>query len=296
MRHMSRIGGFASGLIALAVLSLVAGSAAAGAPPALAPGQVRLSVIYDNTVADAAYKCDWGFACLIETPEKRVLFDAGRDEPVWVANFAALGREAKSIDAFVLSHDHGDHTGGLAAFLRAAAAPALFLPPGFSGPERVRSLTKGKIVEAAGPIEVVPGIWTTGSTKVRDEFYEQALVVRTEKGLVVVTGCAHPGVANQVRQAKEVARDKGLTPADVDLVIGGFHMLQDAPAVIQAAIDELKRLGVRRIAPSHCTGEQATKMIAKAWGGDLVRAGAGWSQTLGSDQGGGPGKPGSPSR
>ena len=276
-------------LVVLAALLLAPGAALAApeaggpaAAPALAPGQVRLSVIYDNTSSDPAYRADWGFACLVETPEKRVLFDAGAQDAIWNANFAALGRDARSIDAFVLSHDHGDHTGGLAAFLRAAAAPALYLPPNFSSIADLGALTKGKRVDASGPVEVAPGIWTTGAVQAPAGFPEQALIVRTERGLVLLTGCSHPGVATLARRAKEVARDRGLAPPEIDLVIGGFHMLRDEPEKIQAAIDELKRLGVRKIAGSHCTGDKAMSMIAKAWGPDFVRIGAGTSLTIGS--------------
>jgi 7,8-dihydropterin-6-yl-methyl-4-(beta-D-ribofuranosyl)aminobenzene 5'-phosphate synthase len=100
---------------------------------------------------------------------------------------------------------------------------------------------------------------------------EQALVVGTAEGLVVVTGCAHPGVVEMVRRAQQVGK------GEVALVVGGFHLFGADRGRIAEVIGGLRALGVRRVAPCHCTGDLARRMFAEAFGDDFLPAGAGWS-------------------
>ena len=98
---------------------------------------------------------------------------------------------------------------------------------------------------------------------------EQALILRTPNGAVVITGCAHPGIANVVGKAKDLFKE------DSGLVMGGFHLKGMTGAQNRDIIRKLKQLGVGKIAPSHCTGEKATDLFRKAWGDDFLEGGAG---------------------
>ncbi len=100
------------------------------------------------------------------------------------------------------------------------------------------------------------GTHTTG--ELGSPIREQALAPKTPRGLVVITGCAHPGIATLVRQAKTELGD------DVHLALGGFHLGGASAAQIAATIAELQELGVQRIAPSHCTGDAARRAFAEA--------------------------------
>jgi 7,8-dihydropterin-6-yl-methyl-4-(beta-D-ribofuranosyl)aminobenzene 5'-phosphate synthase len=99
---------------------------------------------------------------------------------------------------------------------------------------------------------------------------EQALLLRTCEGLVVITGCAHPGIAAMVQQAREVGRD------DIYLVVGGFHLGGASAAAVRQICATFRELGVQNVAPCHCTGEQARGIFAREFGQNCMRAGVGW--------------------
>lgn len=234
---------------------------------------MTLTVIYDNNLSDPRFRTAWGFACWVETADGVVLFDTGGDGPTLLNNLAAGGMDPRAVDAVVLSHAHGDHTGGLMGLLDAGARPTVYVPASFSSvfKESVRARTA--LVEVTGPTEILPGVHTTG--EVGSGIGEQALVVETAEGLVVVTGCAHPGVLEMVRRARQVGR------GEVALVVGGFHLSGADRERIAEVIRGLQALGVRRVAPCHCTGDLARRMFAEAFGDNFLPAGAGWSITLG---------------
>ena len=98
---------------------------------------------------------------------------------------------------------------------------------------------------------------------------EQALIVDTAEGLIVITGCAHPNVADMAEQA-QVYLGK-----DIYLLMGGFHLGGRSDAEIQAIIQRLQALGVKKLAPSHCTGDKAMRMFHEAWGDDFIEGGLG---------------------
>jgi 7,8-dihydropterin-6-yl-methyl-4-(beta-D-ribofuranosyl)aminobenzene 5'-phosphate synthase len=111
------------------------------------------------------------------------------------------------------------------------------------------------------------GIFTTG--ELGRSIPEQALVISTDRGLVVITGCAHPGIVQMTAQAKMLFGDP------VYLVLGGFHLGSKSDAEISAILAEFRRLGVERVAPCHCTGERAISRFAAEYGDDFVQAGVG---------------------
>lgn len=233
---------------------------------------MTLTVLYDNNPFDPRFRTAWGFACWVETPGGVVLFDTGGDGPTLLANLAAGGMDPRAVDAVVLSHAHGDHTGGLTALLDAGARPTVYVPASFSAAFKESVRARTALVEVTGPTAILPGVHTTG--EVGSGMVEQALVVETAERLVVVTGCAHPGVVEMVRRARQVGR------GEVALVVGGFHPGGADRGQIAEVIRGLQALGVRRVAPCHCTGDLARRMFAEAFGVDFLPAGAGWSVTL----------------
>jgi 7,8-dihydropterin-6-yl-methyl-4-(beta-D-ribofuranosyl)aminobenzene 5'-phosphate synthase len=146
--------------------------------------------------------------------------------------------------------------------------PATF-PASFKTGVRART----GLVEVEEPLEILPGVYTTG--EVSSGIVEQALAVETGDGLVVVTGCAHPGVVEMVRRAREVVE------GEVALVMGGFHLGGADWGQIEGIIADFRRLGVQRVAPCHCTGDRARQMFADAFGTDFIPAGVGWMITVG---------------
>jgi 7,8-dihydropterin-6-yl-methyl-4-(beta-D-ribofuranosyl)aminobenzene 5'-phosphate synthase len=249
---------------------------------------VTFTIVYDNNAYDAptaltpapdGLRTLWGFACWVETEDATVLFDSGGEGAVLMNNMSQLGLDPRDIDAVVLSHAHGDHTGGLGALLSTGVTPTVYVPASFGAgfKREVGALTD--LVEVTDAAIITPGVYTTG--EVGSSIREQALVVETADGLVVVTGCAHPGVVEMVRRAKvapEAVGARGGRAADrVALVMGGFHLGSASRSRVQGIIADFRDLGVRRVAPCHCTGDKARQLFADAFGSDCVLAGVGWS-------------------
>jgi 7,8-dihydropterin-6-yl-methyl-4-(beta-D-ribofuranosyl)aminobenzene 5'-phosphate synthase len=114
---------------------------------------------------------------------------------------------------------------------------------------------------------IIEGVHSTG--ELGTGIIEQSLVLETSKGLVVITGCAHPGIVNIVRRAKE------LYDHEIYLAMGGFHLGGKSRGELRNIIAELRQLEVRKVAPRHCTGEQATNMFAGEWGDNFIINGVG---------------------
>jgi 7,8-dihydropterin-6-yl-methyl-4-(beta-D-ribofuranosyl)aminobenzene 5'-phosphate synthase len=227
------------------------------------------SVIFDNNLLDPRLQTGWGFAAWLEYGERTILFDTGGNGSVLLRNMAALALEPQTVDMVVLSHNHGDHTGGLSAVLAANPKLTVCVPQAFpAGFKRQVRATGATLVEVGNPVQLLPGLHSTGQMGTGP--VEQALVARTEQGLVVVTGCAHPGVDRMVARAKQVGR------GDVFLVVGGFHLGGASPGRIQQILSEFRHLGVRQVAPCHCTGDRAREIFSRSYGKDFLASGVGW--------------------
>jgi 7,8-dihydropterin-6-yl-methyl-4-(beta-D-ribofuranosyl)aminobenzene 5'-phosphate synthase len=98
---------------------------------------------------------------------------------------------------------------------------------------------------------------------------EQALIVETPSGLVVLTGCAHPGVV-EIARAAQAYRGR-----DLQLLMGGFHLRNQSTRELERTLQALQSLGVRRVAPSHCAGDQAIARFRELWGERFVPSGCG---------------------
>jgi 7,8-dihydropterin-6-yl-methyl-4-(beta-D-ribofuranosyl)aminobenzene 5'-phosphate synthase len=238
------------------------------AAPALSAGPLRITVLYDNTAARPGCRADRGFACLVEGAGKTILFDTGTNAEIFRSNVRALGVDLSRVDALVISHPHGDHTGGLGVAVKARAGLPVYLP--FGAPEALaaeRRTAGAKVFLPEGPAEIGPDALVTGP--VGGQVPEQALVVRRPGGLVVVTGCAHPGIVAMVERARQMAAGRVLA------VIGGFHLLGQPPGTVAGIVARLQGLGVEKVGATHCTGEEAIQAFRKAYGTRFVEMGAG---------------------
>ena len=230
---------------------------------------VVITIVYDNNPGPKELTTAWGFGCVIQGLEKTLLFDTGGDGRILLENMRRLKLDPEEIDVVVLSHIHGDHTGGLSSFAKHRTGVPVYMPTGFPSEftEQVRSWGE-QPMEAADSEVVCPGARTTG-TLGQGEIEEHGLCVKTPKGWVLITGCAHPGVANLAAKAKQI------TGEPMYEVMGGFHMGWHPKSKINAAIDRFEEMGTRRAVPCHCSGEPARKLFKQRLGDRCTLAGVG---------------------
>lgn len=256
---------------AAAVLFSVAVLAATGAQPATP----TLTVLYDNSAFQPACTAGWGFSALIQGAGPTILFDAGAEEAVFLKNVDALKVNLSAIGLVFISHDHGDHTGGLAAVLRKKPGLPVYVAASAQRAFQVQVAAAGGRVVAVKDSQVLaPGVLSTGD--LGDTIHEEALLLDTPRGLVVVTGCAHPGIVSILERAKTVGNKS------IWMVLGGFHLYETAPADVAKIIGRFKELGVQRVGATHCTGDAAIGMFRKAFGPNFVEMGVGRTIDLGT--------------
>lgn len=260
---------------ALCVLAVIASGALGAAPDEEREAEtvenpIKLTVLYDNYGHTEGLATSWGFACLVEGLEQVILFDTGGDSPTLLGNMDKLGIDPATVDAVVLSHAHGDHTGGLDGFLAANRKVTVYLLKSF--PRTTKSLAQSRaagLVEVTRPVEICPRALSTGQLEGPSRIPEQSLVVTTEAGPIVITGCAHPGIVRIVERATELA---GRSPV---AVLGGFHLLRESQQTVRGIAERLKDLGVEYAAPSHCSGDRTLDLFAEVFGERYLECGAG---------------------
>jgi len=229
---------------------------------------IKITILYDNYIFSEGTKSDWGFACLIEGTEKTILFDTGTKSDILWYNIEKLNADLSKVEQIVISHNHGDHTGGLQSVLEKNSEVSVFLPVSFAN-EYVSSVegAGAKVIAVDQPREICRDVYLTG--QMGDQIKEQSLIIDTPKGLVVVTGCSHQGIVNILNKAKEILNK------DIYLVFGGFHLMRHSDKQVKEIIQQFKNLGVKQCGATHCTGDKAIAMFKEAYGENYVPMGVG---------------------
>src|SRR4030042_1982764 len=259
---------------------------------------VRITTLSENT-AQLGFIGEWGLSILVETESARVLLDTGLSTSA-VYNADLMGIDFSTIDAIVLSHAHADHTGGLRDVLRRVrkqvqviAHPDIWIPKyvvygeisRYAGIPYVKedleslgasfNLTKKPFkisddITTTGEIEMTTGYETIddrlfvkkGDKMIPDPLADDlAVVVKTTEGLLLITGCAHRGIINTVRQVQKLTNGEY-----IHTIIGGTHLLVANQERVEKTARELKELGLQRLGVSHCTGFNASAALAKEFG------------------------------
>jgi 7,8-dihydropterin-6-yl-methyl-4-(beta-D-ribofuranosyl)aminobenzene 5'-phosphate synthase len=237
-------------------------------PAAPALDELTITIIHDNYPGIDGLKMAWGFSALVTGPARTILFDTGSDGTLLLENMAKLRIDPGRIDTVVLSHIHGDHTGGLMGFLQANPHARVYLPASF--PARFKDVVRGHgavVTEVSEPQEICPDVYTTGVLGRR--IREQALVVRTARGLVVLTGCAHPGIVPMLEKATLLHGEPVL------LLMGGFHLEWSMKRKLERIVAAFRTHRVRYIAPTHCSSDKARQLFQQHYGPQYTEAGVG---------------------
>ncbi len=268
-----------------------------------AQSENRITILYDAFGKSSNMTKDWGFSALIEFNGQRVLFDAGNDAEIFAHNVAAAGVDLLDLDFVIASHRHLDHTAGLNHLMNVNPAVKIYAPKESFGvfgsalpstfyrkkedlPAHLRYydgeppeiMTFGSVWPDGNfeyiekTTEILPGIHLislVSDTPGTKELRELSLVIETDKGLVIIVGCSHPGVDLIVKEASKI--DKRIY-----LVLGGYHMPTATDDKIKSVADTLmSKLQVQHVAPDHCTGEPAQSVIRDLWGCRYIYSGVG---------------------
>ena len=265
---------------------------------------IRIATLSENTAGQPDVLAEWGLSFLIEADNASVLLDAGASISIG-QNADRLGIDLKKIDKIVLSHGHFDHTGGLPVLLnkirrevQVVAHPDIWQPKymrregkpdrfiGIASQREELESLGARFVLTREPVKLSENIMTTGEVPMTTDFEhidtglyiktpggweadrvldDLAILIKTASGLVVVLGCAHRGMINTLRRAREVAGVQ-----KIHMVLGGCHLKDAKDEQIWQAISALNEMGVQKLGVSHCTGMRALLLLAQTYGDDFI--------------------------
>ncbi len=230
---------------------------------------VSITVVYDNNPFLKELETDWGFSCLVEVGKTRLLFDTGDNGDILLRNMVKLGIGPESIDLVFLSHFHHDHTGGMSEFLKKNSGVTIYYPLSF--PVKLIDEMKNSgasLIPVSTFQEIKRNIFSLG--ELEGAIPEQSLAIRTSKGIVVITGCAHPGIINILEKVKSSFPDEVIY-----LAMGGFHLHTKTDDEIKSIANKILEMEVLKVAPCHCSGDKAHKLFKDAFNNNYVEIGTG---------------------
>jgi 7,8-dihydropterin-6-yl-methyl-4-(beta-D-ribofuranosyl)aminobenzene 5'-phosphate synthase len=278
--------------IAFVLVGLALSAPTAGAEPAR---QVKVTILSTMLAGDRGRGIgEWGFAALLEVDGRRMLVDTGERADTVLKNASELGIDLSDITDIVITHNHGDHTGGLvtlrrelmkknpAALSRAHVSRGIFYRrPGAGGVEGngllpLRAAYEklgGAFVEHDGPAVLGPAVWLTGpvprqhpernwSTTGRVQAPAGLLEDNVPEDASVVIDTADGLVVLSgcghagIINTIEYAR-KVVRPAPVVAAVGGFHLFGAGDSALAWTAGKLKEFGLRHLLGAHCTGIEA---------------------------------------
>ena len=183
---------------------------------------MEIKILFENRSMNHNFLIGWGVSYLVDN---RVLFDTGERSSYLFSNMDRMGIDISNMQAVIISHDHWDHTNGLWDILNKRPVLDLYSCPGFSPEFKDKLSTYAcNTIEVESFTKIYDNIYTTGQIAEKcglDYIAEQALVLETDRGLTIMTGCAHPGIIKMVDYVE------GHMTGEIYLVMGGFHLLDN---------------------------------------------------------------------
>jgi len=228
-----------------------------------------MTILYDNQTTRDDLLSSHGFSCLVENHEgRRALFDTGESGPLLLQNMKQLNIDPSTIEKVILSHEHYDHVGGAKTMVSFRNDLEILILPSFTTAFRenfpaprllLKEVTKG--------MEILPGLFSTG--EIKGIIPEQGLAARGREKALFIGGCCHPGLEKMISTAIDV------TGQTIGAALGGFHLCHSDDDEIQSIFQNLKKMGVEKVAPCHCTGFAGIDLAHEIYGTNCIHAGVG---------------------
>ncbi len=259
---------------------------------------MKIIIVVDNYVSKRNFVAEHGFSILIETEKEKILLDTGQGYAL-KHNLKLLGASLSEISKIILSHGHNDHTGGLHFFIEENIFPEIIAHPDVIYPKfkisgdmknniglKYDLSTFDKVIYSTEPVKIAEGIIFSGevpkenrweleetkyfrekdSTLKKDPFSDDtSLFVKTNKGLLVLTGCAHSGIINIIKYGIKLTNEQKLLG-----IIGGMHLKNASRKRIKKTIEELSNFKPEFVSVSHCTGIDAGILLKKYFGNNVI--------------------------
>lgn len=223
---------------------------------------MKINILCENHVGhEGARICkgEWGLSVFIEIDDKKILFDTGASGLYW-ENAVSLKIPIEETDLIVLSHSHWDHSGGLPFHQFKSKKKILMHPDARDKLEKPirQALEKDfEVLYSKKSTKIAPNLFFLGEIPRVTDFEkgmykddhikdDTALVYKTERGCVIITGCSHSGICNICEQAKKISGQKILS------IIGGFHLMKENRQLCDKTIAYLKQESPESLYPLHC--------------------------------------------
>ncbi len=223
---------------------------------------MKITFIYENSLAIKGLKHGFGFSCLIEDRDKKILFDIGGNKEAFFYNIQKLKINLNSITHLIFSHQHWDHTSGFTEVVKKLNDKCLIYIPFKFNKNLLNQIPLNRVLIKTRNIRQICKnfslIVLKGSSLVLKEFfsvYEQSLIIQSPKGLIIITGCAHPGIIKILENIKKEFKE------EIYCVIGGFHLTRSFEKNIIHIIDNFNMLNIKNVVPCHCSGKKALKLF-----------------------------------
>ena len=256
-----------TGLCLLLSLSTTAAREPVFHQPGSPDGAVHVTIIYDNYQENPGLDTDWGFACLVEYQGNKLLFDAGRRADLYRKNVERLEIKAEEIPTLFISHEHGDHTAGIPWICEKNPSVVCYLPSTYAEKLKAGDKLPAHSKAISKPVHLYGPFYSTGENFAA--FNEQGLVIKTETGGVLITGCGHPGAVEMVNMAQE---ELGI---EVHTLIGGLHLMSTPGSDVSHIGEALQKIGIKQICPTHCTGDKSIASLKASFGEAYISGGTG---------------------
>jgi len=228
---------------------------------------IEITILFDNYPGKEGFEIGWGYSCFIKKEAEGILFDTGAEGQKLIRNIQKAGLKPDLISKIAISHAYKDHSGGLKEASELNSQVEIYVGASFYN-EVKALLPYAKLQKVSSdPLEITKEIYLTG--ELGRKIKEVSLVISTKEGLIVITGCAHPGVEKIIEKAISIVK------RNIFAIVGGLHLIHKNKEEILELIGYLKSKNIKYIAVSHCTGKLARKLFEENLRDGVIKVGAG---------------------